>query len=96
MANATVEGSDRLVAVFKEINDITKDLKKQEMHLELCIYKETMCYKQENDKCLLESAKLVLLNQGIVVTAMLSLVDAIRSSRVPQTPTTPSNIGIQQ
>ena len=35
VADATLEGSNRLVAKLKEINDTSKEMKKEEMQLEL-------------------------------------------------------------
>jgi hypothetical protein len=33
------------VVGFRDINNTTKDLKRQKMELELLIHEETMCYK---------------------------------------------------
>ena len=45
VADATLEGSDRLVAGLKEINSTAKEMKVQEMELELQMYYENMKYK---------------------------------------------------
>jgi hypothetical protein len=57
-ADATVECSNKLVAGLKEINDTTKQMKTEEMELELRIHEETMRYKQgphSSRKCLARS-----------------------------------------
>jgi hypothetical protein len=88
-ADATVECSNKLVAGLKEINDTTKQMKTEEMELELRIHEETMRYKQEKDHILLENAWLALINQGVVVAAMAGLADAIRGTRAPPASTSP-------
>jgi hypothetical protein len=49
VADATLEGSDRLVLGLKEINNTTKEMEVQEMELELRIHAETMLYQQQKD-----------------------------------------------
>lgn len=87
VADATLEGSERLVAGLKDINDATKELKKEEMALEMRKHEENLRYNQEKDKVLLENSKLALLNQTAVVAAMMSLADAIRSMHAPHAST---------
>jgi hypothetical protein len=50
VAEATMEGSDKLVAGLKEINDTTKELKKEQIALEVRIHEENLRYKQQKDK----------------------------------------------
>jgi hypothetical protein len=45
VADATLEGSDRLVVGLKKINDTSKEMKRQEMQLDLQIHEENMRYK---------------------------------------------------
>jgi hypothetical protein len=45
-----MEGSDKLVAGLKEINDTTKELKKEQIALEVRIHEENLRYKQQKDK----------------------------------------------
>jgi hypothetical protein len=40
VADAILEGSDRLVAGLKEINDTAKDMRKQELDLDMRILEE--------------------------------------------------------
>jgi hypothetical protein len=49
VAYATVEGSDKLVAGLKEINDSTKEMKKQQMEMDLTIHAKNMRYKEKKD-----------------------------------------------
>jgi hypothetical protein len=84
VAEAIVEGSDNLVARLKEINETSKDMRKEEIAKELRIHDENLRYKQEKDKVLLENSRLALLNQTAVVAAMTSLAEAIRTVRAPQ------------
>jgi hypothetical protein len=91
VADATLEGSEKLVAWLKEINDTSKELKKEELALEIRIHEENLRYKQEKDKVLLENSKLALLNQSAVVATMASLVDTIRSVKAPTGCTIGSN-----
>lgn len=57
VADAILEGSDRLVAGLKEINDTTKDMRKHELDLDMKIHEENMLYKLERDKQVLENAR---------------------------------------
>jgi hypothetical protein len=50
VVDATLEGSDRLVAGLKEINDTAKVMKREEMDLELRIHDENMHYKLQRDQ----------------------------------------------
>jgi hypothetical protein len=84
VAEATVEGSDKLVASLKEINETSEDMRKEEMVMELRIHEENLRYKQEKDKVLLENSKLALLNQTAVIAAMASMAEAIRGIRAPR------------
>jgi hypothetical protein len=83
VADTTLEGNKKLVVGLKDINDTAKELKKEELALEMKIHQENLRYNQEKDKMLLENAKLTLLNQSAVVAAMTSLADAIRIVRAP-------------
>jgi 3-dehydroquinate dehydratase len=84
-----------LVVGMKDINDTARELKKEELALEMTIHQENLRYNQEKDKVLLENLKLALMNQSAVVAAMTSLADAIRSVRTPivNAKTTPPNHG---
>jgi hypothetical protein len=55
VADATVEGSEKLLAGLKDINDSARELKKEELALEMEIHEENLRYKQEKDKMLLEN-----------------------------------------
>ena len=80
-----MEGSDKLVAGLKEINETSKELKREEIALGMRIHDENLRYKQEKDKMQIENARIALLNQTAVVAAMTSLADAIQSVRTPPT-----------
>jgi hypothetical protein len=56
VAEATLEGSDCLVAGLKEINDTSKEMKVQEMQLELRMHSENMEYKKQKDTLIMENA----------------------------------------
>ena len=88
VAEATLEGSQRLVAGLKDINDTAKELRKEEMALEMKRHEENLRYNQEKDKVLLQNSQMALMNQSAVVAAMASLADAIRSVRAPHASTT--------
>lgn len=94
-----MEGSDKLVAGLKEINDTSKELKREEIALGMRIHEENLRYKQDKDKLHIENSRIALLNQSAVVAAMTSLAEAIRSVRAPTTSTvdttttTPTDMG---
>jgi hypothetical protein len=83
VADATMEGSERLLAGIKEINDTEKQMKTKEIEMEMRIHQEEMQYGQIKDEKILENARLSLQNQGAVVAAMASLADATRGSKAP-------------
>jgi hypothetical protein len=83
IADATFEGSEKLVAGLKDINDTAKELKREQLALDTRIHEENLWYQKEKDKLLLENSKLSLLNQTAVVAAMTSLADVIRIARNP-------------
>lgn len=60
-------------------------MKREEMDLDLRIHNDNMHYKFQRDQKVLETARLALLNQGVVVAAMASLANAIRRTRPPPT-----------
>jgi hypothetical protein len=62
VADTTLEGSEKLLAGLKEINDTTKELKTQEMQQEVRIHAEEMQYRREKDDKVLENTRLSLLN----------------------------------
>jgi hypothetical protein len=78
VADATLEGSDRLLASLKEINETAKEMKREEMYLDLRIHEDNMEYKMKRNQQVLENARLTLINQGAVVAAIAGLADAIR------------------
>lgn len=89
-----MEGTDKLVAGLKEINDTSKELKKEEIALGIRIHEDNLRYKQEKEKLHLENSRIALQNQSAVVAAMTSLADAIRTVRAPPVSTAgtgPSN-----
>jgi hypothetical protein len=81
VVDVTAEGSEKLLAGLKDINDTARELKKEELALEMKIHEENLHYKQEKDKMLLENSKLALMNQTAMVAAMASLAKAIRGVR---------------
>jgi hypothetical protein len=83
VADATLEGNEKLVAGLKDINETAKELKHEELALEMKIHEENLRYNKEKDMMLLENSKLALMNQAAVVAVMTSLADAIRSDRAP-------------
>jgi hypothetical protein len=83
VADATLEGSERLLAGLKAINESAKDMKRQEMDMELHIHDDNLRYKLEKDERMMENARLALLNQGAVVAAISNLADAIRGTGLP-------------
>jgi hypothetical protein len=83
VADATLEGSERLLEGLKEINETTKVLKTQEMEMELRMHQDEMKYREGKDEKQLQNARLALQNQSAVVAAMASLADAIRGVRGP-------------
>jgi hypothetical protein len=89
VADATVEGSDKLVAGLKEINDSARDMKKQQMEMELTMHADNMRYKEKKDEQVLENARLALVNQGAIAAAMCTLADAIRGSRMAASASAP-------
>lgn len=56
----TSEGTYKLIAVLKEINDTLKELRKEQLALEMRIHEENLRYKQEKDKLLFENSRLAL------------------------------------
>jgi hypothetical protein len=83
VANATLEGSERLLEGLKEINETAKVLKTQEMEMGLRMHQDEMNYRQGKDEKQLQNARLALQNQSAVVAAMANLADAIRGVRGP-------------
>jgi hypothetical protein len=83
VADTTLEGNKKLVVGLKDINDTAKELKKEELALEMKIHQENLRYNQEKDKMLLENAKLTLLNQSAVVAAMTSELSWLTLRRLP-------------
>jgi hypothetical protein len=77
VVEATLKGSDRLVTGLKDINDTAKEMKVQEMELELRMHLEHMEYNKKKNSMIMENARLALLNQGAVIAAMFALADAI-------------------
>ena len=55
VVDTTIEGSEKLFARLKDINDTTRELKKEELALEMKIHEENLCYKQEKNKMLLKT-----------------------------------------
>jgi hypothetical protein len=91
VVDATLEGSERLLAGLKEINETAKVLKRQEMEMGLRIYQDEMNYKHDKDEKVLENARLFVLNQSAVVAAMASLADATRGGKQSTSRDTPNN-----
>lgn len=88
MTDATLEGSEKLVARLKKINNTAKELKKEQLALDIRIHEDNLRYKQEKNKMKFENSRLALQNQSAVVVAMASMAEAIRSAQAPATSNT--------
>lgn len=86
LAEATLQGSERLVTSLKEINDNSNSLQERLLEMELKIHEENMKYKHEKDLRGQEVARLSLIYQNTMASAMVTLAESLKSNNNVQPP----------
>ena len=83
MAEATLQESEKLGVGLKDMNGSAQSLHQKMLDMEMRMHKENMRYKQDKDKRMQELARLALLNQSTMATAMVTMAEVVKASRNP-------------
>ena len=77
MADATTEGSEKLVAALTNISNSNTEMESRKIDLQKEIHAANLDYKRERDRTTAENTRISLLNQSAVVTAISNLAEAL-------------------
>jgi hypothetical protein len=84
-ADATMEGSEKLVTALTDISNSKKEMESRKIDLQKEIHAVNLDYKRERDRTVAENTRISLLHQSVVVTAISNLAEALGGLNQRQT-----------
>lgn len=77
MAEATTEGSEKLVTALTDISNTNKEMESKKIELQKEIHVANLEYKKDRDRTAADNMRVSLLHQSAVVTAISNLATAL-------------------
>jgi hypothetical protein len=84
LADATTEGSEKLVSALKKITTTNKEMETRKLDLQVELHSANLEYKRERDRTAAENTRLSLFHQSTVVQAISNLAEALGRFNQPQ------------